>query len=148
MDSVCVGIRSSLRTATIGFVLVVFAALSVLLPASADAEENPAALCGDDNIYVRITTWRGQTITRELPIATRGGCASSWATGEMSRAAVVGQCKRLEDGVFMHDGSFFQLTYPHTFYDLWQADNRADCVRILHGLATGELDADVLPFPF
>jgi hypothetical protein len=43
---------------------------------------------------------------------------------------------------------WFQLTYPHVFYGTWTAKNRADCVRILHGLATGELDADVLPFPF
>lgn len=113
----------------------------------AAADENPAAACGEDNIYVRVTTWRGETIVRELPIATRGGCASSWATGQMSVAAVAGQCKRLEQG-FVTPAGPVQITYPHTFYGLWTADTRADCIKILHGLATGELDADVLPFPY
>lgn len=116
--------------------------------AQASPESNPSHLCGPDDIYVRVTEWRGQTIVRELPIATHGGCASSWATGQMSVAAVVSQCKRLEEGSLRPDGVWFQLTYPHVFYDTWTAKNRADCVRILHGLATGELDADVLPFPF
>jgi hypothetical protein len=96
----------------------------------------------------KVTEWRGQTIVRLLPIATHGGCASSWATGQMSVAAVSGQCKRLEDGVIGPDGNPFQLTYPHTFYGIWTAKNRAGCIDILHGLATGRLDADVLPFPF
>jgi hypothetical protein len=109
---------------------------------------NPSRLCGPDDIYVRVTEWRGQEIVRELPIATHGGCVSSWATGQMSIAAVVGQCKRLEDGTIGPGGTYFQLTYPHVFYGIWTAENRADCVRILHGLATGKLDANVLPFPF
>ncbi len=131
--------------------LVVAALVTVAAPGAAAApssDANPAQLCGEDNIYVRETEWRGQTIVRKLEIATRGGCASSWATGQMSVAAVAGQCKRLEEGVFMPNGSFFQLTYPHVFYGMWPAENRADCIKILHGLATGELDADVLPFPF
>lgn len=118
--------------------------------AGADDTTNPSGLCGEGDIYVRTTQWRGTTVVRELPIATHGGCASSWATGQMSVAAVVGQCKRLEEGTYRPDGSFFQLTYPHVFYDNpeWTATNRAGCVRVLHGLATGALDADVLPFPF
>jgi hypothetical protein len=127
-------------------------ALSGLGLASAGAAEeaNPSQSCGEGDIYVRVTQWRGTTVVRELPIATHGGCASSWATGQMSVAAVVSQCKRLEEGSFRPDGTFFQLTYPHAFYDNpeWTANNRAGCVRVLHGLATGELDADVLPFPF
>jgi hypothetical protein len=123
------------------------AALTVcsLAPAAA-AADNPSATCGPDDIYVRVTQWRGQTIVRSLPIATHGGCASSWATGQMSVAAVVGQCKRLEQGVVLN-GEPFVLTYPHTFYGLWEAKNRAGCVEILHGLATGRLNADTLPFP-
>ncbi len=131
--------------------LAVAALVTVAAPGAAAAPSsgaNPAQMCGEDNIYVRETEWRGQTVVRELEIATRGGCASSWATGRMSVAAVAGQCKRLEEGVFMPNGSFFQLTYPHVFYGMWPAENRADCIKILHGLATGELDADVLPFPF
>jgi hypothetical protein len=131
---------------------LVCSALGVLgsVSGAAAAPANPSQLCGDDDVYVRVTEWRGATIVRELPIATHGGCASSWATGQMSVAAVVSQCTRLEEGTVRPDGSFFQLTYPHVFYDNpgWTADNRAGCVRVLHGLATGELDADVLPFPF
>ena len=129
-----------------GIVLAMVLAM-VLGVASAGANEPPASLCGDGNIYVRVTTWRGQTIVRELPIATRGGCASSWATGQMSASAVAGQCKRLEEG-FETPAGPVQVTYPHVFYDLWTAESRADCIKILHGLATGELDADVLPFPY
>jgi hypothetical protein len=129
-------------------------ALGVASPAAAQVRPaspppgNPSELCGPDDIYVRVTTWRDQTIVRALPIATHGGCASSWATGQMSVAAVVGQCKRLEEGQLRPDGVFVQITYPHVFYDRWEAKNRSDCVKILHGLATGQLDADVLPFPF
>lgn len=116
--------------------------------AHAGPEHNPSQACGPSDIYVRVTMWRGTRIVRELPIATHGGCASSWATGQMSVSAVASQCKRLEEGTYRPDGSFFQLTYPHTFYDLWPADNRVDCIKILHALATGGLNADVLPFPF
>lgn len=116
--------------------------------ASASTESNPSMQCGEDDIYVRVTEYRGEQIVRELPIATHGGCASSWATNQMSKSAVVGQCKLLESGTLRPDGSFFQLTYPHLFYGIWPAENRSDCVKILHGLATGSLDADVLPFPF
>ncbi len=116
-------------------------------PASAaTTEANPSARCGEDDIYVREIVWRGQTIHRNLPLATHGACASSWATGQMSVAAVVGQCRNLEAGVTLN-GQPFVLTYPHTFYGIWRAETRADCVKILHGLATGRLDADVLPFP-
>jgi hypothetical protein len=113
---------------------------------SAAATESPSKTCGPDDIYIRVTEWRGQVVIRALPIATHGGCASSWATGQMSIAAVVGQCKRLEEGVVL-GGEPFVLTYPHTFYGIWEAKNRAGCVEVLHGLATGRLDADVLPFP-
>lgn len=113
----------------------------------ASAAVNPSRTCGPDDIYVRTTVWRGQTIIRELRIASHGGCASSWATGQFSRSAALSQCKRLEDGVVLHNGSFFQLTYPHIFYGLWTAENRAGCVEILHGLGSGRLNADTLPFP-
>lgn len=126
------------------------ATLAVLSATASHAapSENPSQACGPDDVYVRVTEWRGQTIVRELPIATHGGCASSWATDQMSVAAVVSQCKRLEEGSFRPDGVWFELTYPHVFYNTWTAKNRADCVWILHGLATGKLNADVLPFPF
>jgi hypothetical protein len=122
------------------------AACVALFCAAPAAAENPSKTCGPDDIYIRITEWRGEIVIRALPIATHGGCASSWATGQMSIAAVVGQCKRLEEGVVL-GGEPFVLTYPHTFYGIWEARNRAGCVKILHGLATGRLDADVLPFP-
>ena len=122
------------------------ALIAVCLAPSASAAASPSKTCGPDDVYTRVTQWRGQTIIRELHIAGHGGCASSWATGQMSVAAVVGQCKRLEQGVLLN-GQPFVLTYPHTFYGLWEAKNRAGCVEILHGLATGSLDADTLPFP-
>lgn len=133
---------------------MLYAALGAVLllgvlagPASAaSADANPSARCGERDIYEREIVWRGQVIHRELPMATHGACASSWATGQMSVAGVVGQCKSLEEGVLLN-GKPFVLTYPHKFYGLWWAENRAGCVRILHGLATGKLDADVLPFP-
>ncbi len=121
-------------------------ALGLFSAAPSAAAENPSRTCGPDDIYLRVTEWRGQTIIRALPIASHGGCASSWATGQMSVAAVLGQCKRLEEGVILN-GQPFVLTYPHTFYGIWEARNRAGCVKVLHGLATGRLDADVLPFP-
>jgi hypothetical protein len=127
--------------------LLLVCAAAVAAPAAATPPpDNPTQLCGENDIYVRVTEWRGQTIIRELQIATHGGCASSWATGNMSIAAVAGQCKRLEEGVII-GGQPFTLTYPHMFYGIWLAENRSDCIKILHGLATGELDADVLPFP-
>jgi hypothetical protein len=140
---------SLLRLLAAGLVCSALGAFGFASAAEA-APVNPSQACGDNDIYLRVTEWRGETIVRALPIATHGGCASSWATGQMSVAAVVGQCKRLEEGTFRPDGTFFQLTYPHAFYDNpeWIAENRAGCVRVLHGLATGELDADVLPFPF
>lgn len=127
--------------------IVVGLVTAALVPATTSGA-NPSQACGPDDLYVRVTEWRGETIVRVLPIASHGGCASSWATGQMSVSAVVGQCTRLEDGTTRPDGTFFQLTYPHVFYGIWTAETRADCVRILHGLATGALDADVLPFPF
>ena len=114
-------------------------------PAAAQ-QANPAELCGANDVYVREIVWRGHTIHRELEMATRGGCVSSWATDSMSVAAVAGQCRRLEEGVIL-GAQPFVLTYPHVFYGIWRAENRSDCIKILHGLATGELDADVLPFP-
>jgi hypothetical protein len=114
--------------------------------AATPAPVNPSQACGPDDIYVREILWRGQTIHRELPIGTHGGCASSWATGAFSVAAVTAQCKRLEAGVVLN-GQPFTLTYPHVFYGIWPAKNRGGCIAVLHGLATGELDADVLPFP-
>jgi len=133
---------------------VLVALLLLVVPggaaAAAPAETRdaaPAELCGPDNIYLRTTQWQGQTIVRELEIATRGGCASSWATGQMSPSAVVGQCKRLEEGFWTERG-WVQISYPLSFYGIWEANSRADCRKILHGLATGQLDADVLPFPF
>jgi hypothetical protein len=127
-------------------IVAALAALAAQPAAAAPAPANPSKQCGPADVYVRIILWRGQEIRRELPIATHGGCASSWATGAFSVAAANGQCQRLEDGVILN-GQPFRLTYPHTFYGIWPAANRAGCIKVLHGLATGKLDANVLPFP-
>jgi hypothetical protein len=139
--------RTTLQRHLIAAVAAVALLATAAAPAAAaPAGDNPSQKCGPDDIYVRIIQWRGQTIERALPIATHGGCASSWATGAFSVAAVAGQCKRLEEGVILN-GQPFKLTYPHLFYGQWWAYNRAGCIKTLHGLATGKLDADSLPFP-
>ncbi len=127
---------------------LLLAALAAGAPAaSAATPSGPAAKCGPDDLYLRTIVWKGEVIHRVLQMATRGGCASSWASGGMSVAAVAGQCKRLEVGVILANGAPFKLTYPDRFYGIWDVENRAGCVKVLHGLATGKLDADVLPFP-
>lgn len=45
----------------------------------------------------------------------------------------------------MLNGAPFTLTYPHRFHGIWWAEDRAGCMKVLRALATGELDADVLP---
>ncbi len=82
--------------------------------------------------------------TYERSVPTRGGCASSWAhgDGQLSTAAIAAQCRT---GIEARLGP-----YPITvrFADTYVLDNRADCIRVMTGIAHGELDPGRAPlFP-
>jgi hypothetical protein len=95
--------------------------------ASAHRDHNPVELCGEDFVYMVTVPGLGEV---PLPMATRGGCVSSYATGRVSTAGYAAQCRLLEGEVF---------TYPYRFYGMYLAENRADCIRILRGVHTGQL---------
>ena len=78
---------------------------------------------------------------------SHGACVSSVAqgfdgeNGVPSRAAFVDNCKQLEETAFVASQP---RPYPYAFYGNahrpeYVAKNRADCVRILYALHTGQL---------
>ncbi len=78
---------------------------------------------------------------------SHGACVSSVAqgfdgeNGVPSRAAFVDNCKQLEENEFVASQ---ERPYPYAFYGNahrpeYVAKNRADCVRILYALHTGQL---------
>jgi hypothetical protein len=128
-------------------VFMLFAALLVsllALPASAKGkDDSPAQICKSiDNTFP-------PTDDRPFPfeIQSTGGCVSSVAQGfpddwsALSRAAFISQCKWLEDGVYFPDGTYFELTYPYSFYGNpdYTAYNRADCMYFLYSFHNGLL---------
>jgi hypothetical protein len=104
---------------------VILAALAAAIaPATAMAAGNPGKTCA-------------ATGNMELP--SRGACASSVATGGLSNAAFVSNCKELEE-MFAAESETGR-PYPYSFYGnpAYTARNRRDCVVLLRGFHSGEL---------
>jgi len=105
--------------------IVLSALVAVLVPAStALAADGPGATCA---------------ATGNQELGSRGACASTVATGELSNAAFVANCKALEP--MFAAGSESGRPYPYSFYGNpdYVARNRRDCVELLQGFHSGEL---------
>lgn len=89
---------------------------------------NPAQTCGADNAF--------PTDFGPLPIPSRGGCASSVATGELSHAAYVARCQeiRATDPESFY-GAFHVPTETEPFYGFGGTIN--SCAGLLEALHTG-----------
>lgn len=82
----------------------------------------------------------GETVVEDFGLSSFQACVSTVASGmkdgvipasAITTPAYLAQCDFLEDaGV---------IAYPYAFYGMYPADNRADCVRILKGVHSGEL---------
>ena len=142
--------RRGARSAAISVLAVAMVAATLLMANPATAESaSPSAQCGPGDLFtiVLINPYNGLVEHYTRPVASHGGCVSSTAhgTGELSGSALAGQCKRIE-GVLER---IFGYAYPHAFYGKFPAKNRADCIEVMHGLSTGELDSGLpVPFPF
>jgi hypothetical protein len=114
--------------------------VSTFLPtASVAAEANPDTLCGETDsvtvLYTHPSLGWTKPITRTT--FTHGGCASAWATGQMTSAAITKQCSEVLSRFF-----------PFAPYG-YLIENQGDCIRVMGGLSRGELDpGPVDPFPF
>lgn len=75
----------------------------------------------------------------ELDTGSRGACISTLLANELSIAAYNNNCRTLERTDFIEDGS---RPYPYAFYGNpeYTAYNRWDCIRLLRGFHTGELE--------
>ena len=100
------------------------ALVAALAPAGATAADNPGRTCA---------------ATGNMELASRGACASSVATGELSTAAFVANCKQLEE-MFAAESETGR-PYPYSFYGnpAYTARNRRDCVVLLRGFHSGQL---------
>ena len=118
-------------------------------PASA-AQVVPGQACQDGNWFViqYEATYEGATGAAdgqyERSVPTTGGCASSWAhgDGQLSTAAIAAQCRT---GIEARFGP-----YPITlrFAQTHVMRTRADCIRVMSGIAHGETDPGRAPlFP-
>ncbi len=135
-----------------GVLMVGTAVLVSSLPAlgAAHADEGPGQMCADGNYFVieYTATYEGATGsqdgTYERAVPTTGGCASSWAqgAGQLSTAAIVAQCR---EGI---EARFGPYPIPIQFADTYVLKNRADCVAVMSGVASGEIDPGRAPlFP-
>ena len=123
---------------------------SVVVPPTGAAAEGPGQRCADGG-YVIIeytASYPGATGTSdgiyERSVPTRGGCASSWAhgDGQLSTAAIAAQCRT---GIEERFGP-----YPITirFAETHTMRNRADCIELMLGVSSGEVDPGRAPlFP-
>ena len=117
------------------------AALALLPAASAGtASDNPSQLCGAADVVTVLYTHPSDGWTKPITRATftHGGCASAWATGQMTSAAIAKQCSEVLSRFF-----------PFAPYG-YLVENQGDCIRVMGGLSRGELDpgTGVDPFPF
>jgi len=137
-----------LRTLLMVCAVALVTTVPTLGPAHADG--GPGQLCADGNYFVihYTATYEGATGsqdgTYERAVPTTGGCASSWAqgAGQLSTAAIVAQCR---EGIEARFGP-----YPITiqFAETHVMKNRADCVAVMSGVASGEIDPGRAPlFP-
>lgn len=116
------------------------AAAAIAAPtASATPHNSPSALCGEDDTVTVVYTHPSLGWTKPLTrrTATHGGCASAWATGHMTSAAITKQCSQVLSRFF-----------PFSPYGYLIA-NQGDCIRVMGALSRGELDpGPVDPFPY
>ncbi len=121
-----------------------------LVAAAGAASDPPGQACADGNWfaieytaqYAGATGAADGTYVRQVP--TTGGCASSWAhgDGQLSTAAIAAQCRT---GIEPRFGP-----YPITlqFAETYVLQTRADCIRVMSGVAHGEIDPGRAPlFP-
>jgi hypothetical protein len=122
----------------------------LLAGGSAVAADGPGRLCADGDFFVieYTATYEGSTPVRDgdydRAVPTTGGCASSWAhgDGQLSVAAISAQCRT---GIEQRFGP-----YPITlrFAQSHVLGNRADCIRVMSGIAHGKIDPGLAPlFP-
>ena len=126
------------------------AAVLVVTVPSAAVAEGPAQRCGPDNWFEidYVATYEGATGSADgtyvRKVASRGGCASSWAQaeGRLSTAAIVAQCR---DGIEARFGPYpisIRFAQTHVLHQ------RADCIRVMTAVSSGELDPGRAPlFP-
>lgn len=112
---------------------------TVVGPAAAAPSAPPAQLCGSANavtvVYTHPSLGWSKPVTRMT--FTKGGCASAWATGQMTSAAITKQCQNV-----------LQPMFPLVAYGNL-IENQGDCIRIMGGLSRGEIDpGPVDPFPY
>ena len=117
------------------------AALALAPTASAEAAPvNPSQLCGPADVVTVLYTHPSDGWTKPITRATftHGGCASAWATGQMTSAAITKQCSEVLSRFF-----------PFAPYG-YLVENQGDCIRVMGGLSRGELDpgTGIDPFPF
>lgn len=130
--------------------LVTLTAIAVTSAPAPPAWAAPGQLCADGNYFVILytATYDGATGTRdgeyERAVPTRGGCASSWAPGDgqLSTAAIAAQCRT---GIEPRLGPYpIQLRFAQTYV----LKNRADCIDLMLGVASGAVDPGRAPlFP-
>ena len=133
---------------------LLLAAPAVLLASAvpASAGSGPGSLCADGNYFVieYTASYPGSTPARdgeyERAVPSRGGCASSWAhgDGQLSTSAIAAQCRtgiEVRFGPYPFTVSFLRAGSHHL-------RNRADCIDLMLGVASGRIDPGVAPlFP-
>jgi hypothetical protein len=96
-------------------------------------------------VPVRFTFGGESFVDPEFALSSFQACVSTVAGGfvdgaipadRISTPAYLAQCDLLEQAGF--------ISYPYVFYGMYPAENRADCVRILKGVHSGQLE---LPAP-
>ena len=127
----------------------VVATLVAAAPSTAVAA-SPAQLCGPENWFAieYVATYPGATGSADgtylRKVTSRGGCASSWAqaAGRLSTAAIVAQCR---DGIETRFGPYpIAVRFAQTHV----LEQRADCIRVMTAVSSGELDPGRAPlFP-
>lgn len=116
----------------------------VLTPSGSTSAEppsgNPSQLCGELDSVTILYTHPSDGWTKPVTRVTftHGGCASAWATGQMTSAAIAKQCSEVLSRYF-----------PFAPYG-YLIENQGDCIRVMGGLSRGELDPGpgVDPFPY
>ena len=122
-------------------ILAVGLTLSFLSSASASPPPgNPSQLCGEADVVTLLYAHPSDGWTKPITRATftHGGCASAWATGQMSSAAIAKQCSVVLSRFF-----------PFAAYG-YLIENQGDCIQVMGGLSRGEMDpgTGIDPFPY
>ncbi len=123
--------RARLVAATVAF----GAALLVVPTAGASAAPAPgipSQLCGEQDTVTILYTHPSDGWTKPVTrtTSTHGGCASAWATGQMTSAAITKQCSEVLSRFF-----------PFSPYG-YLIENQGDCIRVMGGLSRGSSTPD------